>query len=90
MKSTKILLASNREVSGMKIEIHGEAKEIAALVLALQERQWKPIWCREKAPEKTHILTVDEMPGQDFSFLRPEDLPRVLATEPDTPTAENH
>lgn len=74
----------------MTIKITGDAKEIAALVLAIQERQGKLIWHNEKVPEKTHTLTVDEMPGPDFSFLRPEDLPRVLATEPDTPTAENH
>lgn len=74
----------------MTIQITGDAKEIAALVLAIQERRGELLFRHEQAPEKTHILTVDEMPGPDFSFLRPEDLPRVLATEPDTPTAENH
>ena len=74
----------------MTIQITGDAKEIAALVLAIQELQGKLIWRHEQVPEETHTLTVDEMPGPDFSFLRTEDLPRVLATEPDTPTAENH
>lgn len=74
----------------MTIQITGDAKEIAALVLAIQERRGELLFRHEQAPEETHTLTVDEMPGPDFSFLRPEDLPRVLATEPDTPTAENH
>ena len=59
----------------MEITICGDAKEIAALVLALQERQGKLIWCHEKAPEKTHTLTVDEMPGPDFGMLVDEEPP---------------
>lgn len=74
----------------MTIQITGDAKEIAALVLAIQERRGKLIFRHEQASEETHTITVDEMGRPDFSFLRPEDLPQVLATESDTPTGENH
>lgn len=74
----------------MTIKITGNAKEIAALVLAIQERQGKLIWRHEQVPEKTHTLTVAEMARPDFGYLRPEDLTQVLAMESNTPTAENH
>lgn len=74
----------------MTIQITGDAKEIAALVLAIQERRGKLIFRHEQAPEKTHTLTVAEMARPDFGYLRPEDLPQVLATESNTPTGENH
>lgn len=74
----------------MTIQITGDAKEIAALVLAIQERRGELLFRHEQAPEETHTLTVDEMARPNFGFLRPEDLPQVLATESDTPTGENH
>ena len=74
----------------MEISIKGDPKEIAALVLAIQERRGELLFRHEQAPEETHTLTVDEMARPNFVFLRPEDLPQVLVTESDTPTGENH
>lgn len=70
--------------NGMKIEIIGEPKEIAALVLAVQERQAQSNLVRRRVIEdsgeadhamtaadaalKTHTLTMDEMPHHPFSL----------------------
>ena len=74
----------------MEVKLTGTAEEIAALVLAIQERRGELLFRHEQAPEETHTLTVDEMARPNFVFLRPEDLPQVLVTESDTPTGENH
>lgn len=62
----------------MTIQITGDAKEIVDLILAIQERRGRLIWRHGKAPEKTHTLTVDEMPGPDYSYLTKERLHEVL------------
>ena len=65
----------------MTIQITGDAKEIADLILTMQERRRKLIWCYDKAPEKTHTLTVDEMARPDCSYLSKERLHEVLREE---------
>ena len=65
----------------MTIQITGDAKEIAALVLAIQERRGELIFRHEQASEETHTLTVDEMARPSCSYLSEEMLHKVLREE---------
>ncbi len=65
----------------MTIQITGDAKEIADLILTIQEQRRKLVWRYEKAPEGTHTLTVDEMARPDCSYLSKERLHEVLREE---------
>ena len=59
----------------MTIQITGDAKEIAALVLAIQERRGELLFRHEQAPKETHTLTVDEMGKPNFGMLITEEPP---------------
>lgn len=65
----------------MTIQITGDAKEIADLILTIHEQRRKLVWCYEKAPEETHTLTVDEMPKSDCGYMSKEKLLELLRKE---------
>lgn len=58
------IILSHKEVNEMKIKITGDAKEIAALILAVQERQFERI---EEIDEQLGLMVSRQISGDSTS-----------------------